>query len=592
MEGIFIYSQDVIESLRQANDIVDVISGYTSLKQQGTNHIGLCPFHREKTPSFSVSASRQFFHCFGCGEGGNVISFVMKIENFGFLDAVKFLADRVNFQLPEKSQGSSVDLQEKAKMYEVHTLAAKFYYDNLQSDRGQGAAAYLDERKMLPAIRRKFGLGVSFSGSELTDFLASKGYSLSLLVKAGLAMEGTRGHYDRFRGRLMFPIFDVGGRVIGFGGRILVESSNPDRKEAKYLNSPESPIFDKSRTLYGLNLARLSKMQSYILVEGYMDVIALYQAGIKNVVAALGTSFSEKHAQTLKNYCKEVVILFDADEAGQKAALRAIEHLYAKGIGIKVARLENAKDPDEYIQKFGVDALAVELQKQAINFVDFQIETAKAKYDIEDAPQKVSFLKEVALIISRLKSVIERSTYTHHIATKYGIDPQYLGEEITALTKDPLDLWKPVDKARQKNITPKKGAGYGEAVSHILSTMASDKAFCDKISSHLTSEEFLDPLHSRMFDVIIDFQKNHTDAQQADIITLFEDEASQVTEIFAICPEYEGLQSKTKALLHQIKLVKEKHLESMMYDSNTPEEEKQKYFLETKKWLETHKISL
>ncbi|MCL2855790.1 MAG: DNA primase [Defluviitaleaceae bacterium] len=559
-----VYSQDVLEDLRQGNDIVDVISGYVALRQQGANHMGLCPFHREKSPSFSVSAPRQLYHCFGCGEGGNVITFIMKIENFSFIDAVKFLADRINYRLPEKTSAPSVSTEEKGRMHEAYALAARFYYDILQSPKGRPALAYLEQRKLAPAIQRKFGLGFSSQGSDLRDFLVSKGFADGFLVKAGLAMEGSRGFYDRFRSRLMFPIFDVAGKIIGFGGRIIGDG------EPKYLNSPETPIFDKSRTLYNLNNARTTKKQTLILVEGYMDVIALHQAGIKNVVAALGTAFTANHARILKRYCNNAVILFDTDGAGTKAALRAIPHLYSAGLGIKVCRLTNAKDPDDYIQEFGVQALAQELS-QSQDFVDFQVQTAGQGVDMGQTAQRIGFTKAAAAIIATLNSPVEREAYARDMADKYQMDELALKEEVAIISGSDGEDFVPTPQTRPVTVYNNKQSSkaFSEAASHILSTMTSDGAFCEKITQYLTGEEFADTVLEAAFAKILQAREKGKEIAPADIVTAFEDldDQQKISRTFVQPPEYDNGEDKYMALAHQITLIKIAHLTRLMADA-------------------------
>ncbi|MCL2236345.1 MAG: DNA primase [Defluviitaleaceae bacterium] len=585
-----VYSQDVIEDLRQGNDIVEVISGYIALRQSGANHMGLCPFHRERSPSFSVSAHRQLFHCFGCGEGGNVFTFIMKMENFSFVDAIKFLAERINYRLPQTASAPSVSSEEKERMHQAYAFAARFYYENLQAPPGQPAMSYLEHRRLIPAIQRKFGLGWAGSGSDLRDHLSSKGFADGFLVKAGLAMEGSRGHYDRFRGRLMFPIFDVQGKIVGFGGRIIGDG------EPKYLNSPETPIFDKSRTLYNLNYARQTKKQTLILVEGYMDVIALYQAGIKNVVAALGTAFTANHARILKRYCNDAVLLFDTDEAGTKAALRAIPHLYSAGLGIKVCRIESAKDPDDYIQEFGVQALAEQLSN-SYDFVDFQVQTANKGIDMSQTSQRITFTKASAKIISALNSPVEREAYARDMAHKYRMDEGALKEEIAVIlggdgSEDYIEAPRNSPIAVYDN--KQGGQAFSEAVSHILSTMASDKDFCKQITKYLTGEEFADSILSEAFSKILLAQDKGKEVAPADIVTTFEyaEDQQKISRAFVKPPEYEDTKDKYIALTHQVTLVKSAHLARLMADAtqNGDVEALARLSIERKN-LETHKIS-
>ena len=547
------YSQDVLEDLRQGNDIIDVISQYVQLKAGGTNHMGLCPFHNEKSPSFSVSSQKQLFHCFGCGESGNVFSFVMKIENFGFLDAVKFLADRINYNLPPLGGATPANIAEKNQMYEAYRLAARYYYDLLQEPQGRPAAAYLDSRRITTAARRKFGLGFASHGG-LGSALAQKGYDTDFLVRAGLTMESSRpgdSHYDRFRNRLMFPIFDVSGKVISFGGRILGEG------HPKYMNSPETPIFDKSRTLYGLNYARQAKTDTLILVEGYMDVIALYQVGFTNTVAALGTAFTANHARILSRYCKQAIVLFDGDTAGITATLRATWHLYSAGLAAKVAVLPGAKDPDEYIINFGAQGMSRQLGA-AMDFVEFQIEAARKKYNLDITAQKVGFLKEVSDILKRLNTAIEQDSYLRDISAIYGIDQSAIKEYIGS---DDDVGFIPTAKPRAARSSG-QDRGYVDAVSHILHCMAHDEVLCGKITTLLAAHEMANPLHIKIFEAIVAARLRGAQIGPADVINAMDgaDEHKAAAAIFANVIEYDGINIRYAALAQQIELVKKEYL--------------------------------
>jgi len=577
------YSQDVIEDLRQSNDIIDVISQYVQLKQAGANHMGLCPFHREKSPSFSVSSQKQLFHCFGCGVSGNVFSFVMKIENFGFMDAIKFLADRINFVLPPLGNASSTSVVEKNEIFEAYKLAARYYYDILQSAEGREAVAYLDERRITQAARRKFGLGVSAYGG-LGQMLGQKGYDENFLVRAGLIMEGKNGHYDRFRNRLMFPIFDVSGKVISFGGRILGEG------QPKYMNSPETPIFDKSRTLYGLNYARLSKSDVIVLVEGYMDVIALHQVGIKNTVAALGTAFTPNHARILKRYCKQVIVLFDGDAAGTAATLRAVWHLYAAGLTAKVATLPGAKDPDDYIINFGAQSLMDRLNNSE-DFVEYQIDTIRKKYDLDVTAQRVAFSKEVTEILGRLNTAIEQDAYVRDVSMKYGIDQSAVKEEISK--QAPNDGVFPVEVKKPKRAGPNKALP--DALSHILYSMAQNEGLCGAITSWLISDEMGDFLYTKLYEAIVATRLRGVEVHLSNIITALEDPEHQqaAAAMFANVAEYENMDAQRTALEHQIKLVKVSYLEQQIdgLDKNR-DFEKLSHLSQELKRLRSLKISL
>jgi DNA primase len=551
------YSQDVLEDLRQGNDIIDVISQYVQLKAGGTNHVGLCPFHNEKTPSFSVSPQKQLFHCFGCGESGNVFSFVMKIENYGFLDAVKFLADRINYNLPPLGSATPANIAEKNMIYDAYRLAARYYYDTLQSPQGRAAAAYLDRRRISHGMRRRFGLGVS-PPVGLYEMLAQKGYAMDFLVKAGLVMQDARDEsrfYDRFRNRLMFPIFDVSGKVIGFGGRILGDG------QPKYLNSPETPIFDKSRTLYGLNFARKAKADAMILVEGYMDVIALHQAGFANTVAALGTAFTANAARILSRYCKQALVLFDGDEAGWKAVLRTIWHLYSVGLMVKVVVLPDAKDPDEYLTKFGAQMLAQRFSA-ATDFVVHHIQAARKKYDIDIPGERIAFLQEVSEVTKRLNTAIEREVYERLVSKEYGISQDAIREYKAKDDDGPIIL-------PAKRLLPKQTGettAFADAASHILYSMAQNAELCGKITAHLRAEEMINPLYIKIFAAIEAARNRGAEIGPADIITAMESpqEQSAAAAMFSRVMEYIGMDAQYAALSQQILLVKREYLQKIM----------------------------
>ena len=345
------YSEELIEEVRSRNDIVDVISGYVRLQKKGSSYFGLCPFHNEKSPSFSVSRQKQMYYCFGCGAGGNVFTFLMEYENFSFVEAMKYLADRAGIELPEqeysKEAKERADL--KATILEMNRLAAKYFYVQLKNERGFHAYRYLKDRQLSDEMILAFGLGYSNPYSDdLYKYLRGKGYSEELIRKAGLINTDERqGVYDKFWNRVMFPIMDVNNRVIGFGGRVMGDG------KPKYLNSPETVVFDKSRNLYGLNRARTSRKPYFLLCEGYMDVISLHQAGFTNAVASLGTALTAGHASLIKRYVKEVYLTYDSDEAGTRAALRAVPILREAGISAKVVRMDPYKDPDEFIKALG-----------------------------------------------------------------------------------------------------------------------------------------------------------------------------------------------------------------------------------------------
>lgn len=387
------YSDELIEEVRSRNDIVDVIGGYVRLQKKGSTYFGLCPFHNEKTGSFSVSPGKQMYYCFGCGAGGNVFTFLMQYENFTFGEAMQQLADRVGIELPQQEMTSAQkrEADKRARLLEINKEAAMYFYRLLRSPRGQNAYQYFKKRELSDETMQRFGLGYSDQYSDdLYRYLRSKGYDDQILKETGLVtIDEVRGGHDKFWNRAMFPIMDVHNRVIGFGGRVMGDG------EPKYLNSPETKIFDKSRNLYGLNIARSTRKNQLLLCEGYMDVIALHQAGFTNAVASLGTAFTEQQANLIRRYTDEVLLTYDSDGAGVKAAMRAIPMLRRAGITGKVIHMEPYKDPDEFIKNLGADEFEKRIE-EAQNSFFFEIEVTKRNYSMSDPDQKTKFIHEIA----------------------------------------------------------------------------------------------------------------------------------------------------------------------------------------------------
>jgi len=412
------YPDELIEEVRMKSDIVDVISGYVKIQKKGSSHFGLCPFHNEKSPSFSVSQSKQMYYCFGCGAGGNVFTFIMEYENYSFQEAVKFLADRAGVNLPEAEYNEETRKREgrRARLLEVNKEAAKYFFYQLRGESGKGGLKYLMGRELSKETIRKFGLGFSnVSSDDLTRYLKSKGYEDKLLIEAGLAsFDEKYGMHDKFWNRVMFPIQDINHRVIGFGGRVMGEG------KPKYLNSPETMIFDKSRNLYGLNFARTSRAGNIILCEGYMDVIAMHQAGFSQAAASLGTAFTPGQAGLLKRYTQEVVLAYDSDGAGVTAALRAVGILKEAGLTGKVLSLEPYKDPDEFIKNRGQEAFKERIAKAENSFF-FELRMLERDYDLNDPEAKTKFHREIARKLCGFGEEVERENYMEAVALKYHI---------------------------------------------------------------------------------------------------------------------------------------------------------------------------
>ena len=552
-----LYSQDVIAEVRAGNDIVDVVNSYVPLKQKGNNHWGLCPFHTEKSPSFSVSADKQMFHCFGCGANGNVISFIMRYENFGFVEAVKHLADRIHYILPEPSNAEAYRkaAHQREVLQELHIKAARFYYDSLGSREGEMAADYLTARRVSEGMRRRFGLGYAPQGwTSLYKHLQGLGYDAETIALAGLITPSKKGDYvDRFHNRVMFPIFDVQGKVVGFGGRTLGSDG------AKYLNSPDTPIFDKSKNLYGINLARQARSEEIIVVEGYMDVIALHQAGFSNAVAALGTAFNEEHVVQLKKYCKRVILLFDSDEAGEKAALRAIPIAAAGGLQVRVLQLAGAKDPDEFIMKFGPGAFA-DAADNAMPYPAFQIACARKKCDLSDMEQKVRFTTEAAAIIAALPNSIERAAYVKDVAEATGIDETAIREEITKRVDKSADAVRVPRAVSRPAVQTGRVVtrGVDEAKRNVLAVALARGDLCAKLREHVSTDELSEPVYVTLYEWITTRHEAKLPVVAADAVSLFEtvDEQNLASLIFTLRFEYETEDALIKALNDQLFVIK------------------------------------
>ena len=435
------YSEELIEEIRNSNDIVDVISQYVILKRSGRNFFGLCPFHKEKSPSFSVSPDKQIFHCFGCGVGGNVIHFVSKIENLGFKDTLEILASRVNIQLPElEGYDSDENAKLKSKLYEINQATATFYHENLYKNSSKEAQEYIKKRKLDNNTLKSFLIGYSGVFDELYTYLKSKGFNDNEILSSGLVNKSENGKFiDRFRRRLMFPIQDVRNRVIAFGGRVL------DDSKPKYINSAENLVYSKGRHLFGLNLAKNSQKKNLIIVEGYMDCISLYQRGITNVVASLGTALTESQGRLLRKHSEQVIIGYDADGAGQAATLRGMEILQNMGCDIRILQIEGAKDPDEFVVKYGPERFNKYVEN-AISLIEFKIKILKKNLNLENANDKIKFLKEIAKLLSRVNSYLEKEIYLDKISKTYNISKEAVQAEINKLLYSDSKGAKVLDK--------------------------------------------------------------------------------------------------------------------------------------------------
>lgn len=486
------YSDDLIEEIRMKNDIVDVISGYVKLQRKGSSYFGLCPFHNEKSPSFSVSPGKQMYYCFGCGAGGNVFTFIMEYENFTFMEALKFLADRAGVNLPEMEYSKEAKEQAdfKATLLEVNKTAAAYFYYQLRRDTGKTAYEYLTGRGLSEETIQRFGLGYSDKYSnDLYKYLKNKNYSDEILRQSGLFnVDEKRGMYDKFWNRVIFPIMDVNNRVIGFGGRVMGEG------KPKYLNSPETKVFDKSRNLYGLNLARTSRKKQMILCEGYMDVIAMHQAGFNNAVASLGTAFTPLQANLLKRYGDEVLLLYDSDGAGVQAALRAIPILKAAGLPSKVVSLKPYKDPDEFMKAESADAFQQRLD-EAMNSFLFEVQVLEQQYDMSDPQGKTGFQHEVAGKLLNFPEELERNNYMEAVASKYNIrfpDLQKLVNRMALKGTPAQDYTKPKSGAHRPK---EEESGIDKAQKLMLTWLVNYPDTFRVTANYIGPEDFTTPLY-------------------------------------------------------------------------------------------------
>ncbi len=494
------YASEVIDEVVSRSDIVDIISGYIKLKKNGSSYVGLCPFHNEKSPSFSVSPGKQLYHCFGCGVGGNVITFVMEYENYTFLEAVKYLADKAGMQLPETSyseeEKKNRDL--KAKLLEINKIAATYYYHQLKAENGKIGLSYLQKRGLSDTTINRFGLGYAGqTGNALYQYLKSKGYDDALLKETGL-FTYERGIHDKFWNRVMFPIMDINNKVIGFGGRVMGDA------KPKYLNSPETKLFDKSRNLYGLNAARISRKSNMIICEGYMDVISLHQAGFTQAVASLGTALTPGQAALMKRYTDNVLITYDSDAAGVKAALRAIPILKEAGLTTKVINMQPYKDPDEFIKALGAEAFQERIDKAENSFM-YEIGVLEKEYDRTDPAESTKFEREAAAKLVTFREKLERENYMRAVCDRFHIELQGMRELVASLgSKEGIlrrnDYLAAPGQQRAAAPKKKKEDGVRQAEKILLTWMIEDAGIFEKVKEYISPQDFVNPLFKDVAD--------------------------------------------------------------------------------------------
>lgn len=533
------YSDEIIRDVISANDIIDVISGYVSLKKSGRGFMGLCPFHNEKTPSFHVSADKQLYHCFGCGEGGTVANFIMKAENLDFVETVKLLADKAHIALPEpdNAQASQETQVQKQRIYQANAVAARFFYNNLIGESGKDALLYFTARGFLKKAITSFGLGYAQnSRNALIEHMKTLGYSPEELALFGLAIIKDDKIIDKFRNRIMFPIIDLRGNVIAFGGRVMDDSI------PKYLNSPETLAFNKSRNLFALNFAKNSGTNILILVEGYMDVISLHQAGITNVVATLGTALTDDQAKLLVRYAKDIIICYDTDAAGSAATLRAIDILSAAGARVKTLIMQDAKDPDEYINKFSAESFT-QLVNNAVAGTQFRLDLLKSQYNIDNIEEKIRFVGEAAKVLAGLENMIEVDAYVADLSESYDIKKESVFAEIKKIqgkqnrfkriksdqslrTVSTSDSGSAQSGPIQMELTHSRTSKCANTEKLLISLIFSNKSVAKKAAAELKPEGYSDAVHKKLAELCYSYWEADTAPDVSKILSGFSPEDS------------------------------------------------------------------
>ncbi|MCR5196896.1 MAG: DNA primase [Pseudobutyrivibrio sp.] len=557
------YSDEIIEEVRSRTDIVEVISQYVNLQKKGTQYFGLCPFHNEKTGSFSVSPQKQMYYCFGCGAGGNVFSFLMAYENMTFKEAVEELAPKCGVTLPQREMTyqEKQRADKRSRLFEINKEAAGYYYKMLRSDAGKQAMDYFNKRGLTPDTMHKFGLGCTSKYSDsLYKYLREKGYEDEILKDCGLiTIDEKRGGHDKFWNRAMFPIFDANGKVVAFGGRVMGDG------EPKYLNSPETEIFNKSKTLFGLYFARKTRREQFILCEGYMDVISLHQAGFDNAVASLGTALTEGHAGMLKRYVKDVYLSYDSDGAGQKAALRAIPILKNAGISCRVINMSPYKDPDEFIKALGAEEYEKRIA-QAENSFMYQVRMLQNNYDMTDPEKKSDFQKEAArMIVTEFPTQLERENYTESVAARFNIPRDALAKYILELGQSGITAKKD-NSNRQYEAKPGKPKDDGMKMSQrlLLTWLVEEATLYSKIKEFVGPDDFEDGVYKQVATEVFKYCEANQPVDTARIVDLFmeDDERKTVAALFnTTVGELTDSSDLSKALKETLLRIKKNSLE-------------------------------
>ena len=541
------YSEELIDEIRNSNDIVDIISQYVILKRSGRNFFGLCPFHKEKTPSFSVSPDKQIFHCFGCGAGGNVIHFISKIENVDFKESLEILADRAGIKLPTlENNVDSKRLELKEKVYEINKLVAMYYHETLYKPQAKPAQEYVKKRKLDNKALKEFCIGYAENANVLYKLLKEKGFTEEEILASDLVIKKGNNYVDRFKNRLIFPIQDISNRFIAFGGRVL------DNSLPKYINSPENIVYSKARNLYGLNVAKNTKTRKLIIVEGYMDTVSLHQRGIDNVVASCGTALTEAQGRLLRKYAEKVIISYDSDSAGQAATLRGLEILNNLGCDIRILQMEGAKDPDEYVIKYG-NGRFNDLVENAISLVEFKIKVLKKGLNIENTNDKIKFMNEIAKILGGVDNKIEQEIYIDKISSDYNISKEAIYAQINkneysnnkgAKILESSSIRKPTIKRQEKEINPEL-----EKRENIIISLLIDggEEVYNKIKGIINPNDFKSEANQKIMRRLYEeFEKGNSNINS--LVDMFADDEQVVNALTGIMADDYEIEDNKKAL--------------------------------------------
>lgn len=541
------YSEELIDEIRNSNDIVDIISQYVILKRSGRNFFGLCPFHKEKTPSFSVSPDKQIFHCFGCGAGGNVIHFISKIENVDFKESLEILADRAGIKLPTlENNVDSKRLELKEKVYEINKLVAMYYHETLYKPQAKPAQEYVKKRKLDNKALKEFCIGYAENANVLYKLLKEKGFTEEEILASDLVIKKGNNYVDRFKNRLIFPIQDIRNRFIAFGGRVL------DNSLPKYINSPENIVYSKARNLYGLNVAKNTKTRKLIIVEGYMDTVSLHQRGIDNVVASCGTALTEAQGRLLRKYAEKVIISYDSDSAGQAATLRGLEILNNLGCDIRILQMEGAKDPDEYVIKYG-NGRFNDLVENAISLVEFKIKVLKKGLNIENTNDKIKFMNEIAKILGGVDNKIEQEIYIDKISSDYNISKEAIYAQINkneysnnkgAKILESSSIRKPTIKRQEKEINPEL-----EKRENIIISLLIDggEEVYNKIKDSINPNDFKSEANQKIMRRLYEeFEKGNSNINS--LVDMFADDEQVVNALTGIMADDYEIEDNKKAL--------------------------------------------